>query len=119
MGSQALAIEPYAYCWQSGGMFGGTGACADGAPDDGKPEVSVAQGTVAELAFDGGQPPGSVVVSASRGAPYGSRQVALPATSDDLAFVLDVQPGDWYIAIDADWTRGDASFVVPVGVERR
>ncbi len=66
--SQALAIEPYTYCWSTGGA----GSCADGVPDDGEPELSVPRGAVARLSFDGA-PPDAVTVAATEGRPYGAR----------------------------------------------
>ncbi len=119
-----LAVEPYTYCWETRGFFGGSGGCADGVPNHGPPVASTVRGTTARIEFDIDEPPEAFSVSATEGAPYvgqeGAPDVDQPVelrASEDLAFELDVAPGDWYVAIHATWPQGDAAFVIPLTVE--
>ena len=118
VGPDTVDSEAYTYCWESGGLFGGSGMCMDGAVGGKvKPQVSVERRAEATLTFDG-PAPASVEASATLGSIDGSETVLLPASAEDLTFELPLGPGTWYVDVFATWPQGDASYLLPIAVNR-
>ena len=115
--SEVVELVPYSLCWTETNWWGGgSGMCGEGAPDDGKPQVTVSRGTAAELTFDGDAPQ-SIQVSARRDSAANERFVRVPLTQDGHGFEVNVEPDTWHFDIFAVWPQGSASFSVPLAVQ--